>query len=145
MLTTFDESHLVASAIQAGASGYLLKDAPVETIVDAITSSTEGSLLISAKAAASLGESVVSGAAADDASSAQQRMNALSPREQEVFFLMVRGRDNATIARELCISERTVRNHVSRIYDVIGVHNRTQALLWAQSQQISFTYLPEEE
>ena len=61
-------------------------------------------------------------------------LNQLAPREQEVFLLLAHGEDNATIANTLSLSEGTVRNYVSRIYDVLHVRRRTEAMAWAQIQ-----------
>jgi DNA-binding NarL/FixJ family response regulator len=131
MLTTFHDRELIYDALQAGASGYLLKDARVEEIVDAIRAAHRGHVLLSSEVARALN------ADADDSrgriSEAQKTMNSLTPREQEVLVLMVHGKDNVGIAETLGISERTVRNYVSRIYDVLGVHNRAQAIAWTQA------------
>ena len=131
ILTTFDERELVYGALDAGVSGYLLKDAPVDEIVDAIEMAFKGRLLLSTRAARRLCED------ADDKheiSEAQHMLNQLAPREQEVFLLLAHGEDNATIASTLSLSEGTVRNYVSRIYDVLHVRRRTEAMAWAQIQ-----------
>lgn len=131
ILTTFDERELVYGALDAGVSGYLLKDAPVDEIVDAIEMAFKGRLLLSTRAARRLLED------ADDKheiSEAQHMLNQLAPREQEVFLLLAHGEDNATIANTLSLSEGTVRNYVSRIYDVLHVRRRTEAMAWAQIQ-----------
>ena len=131
ILTTFDERELVHGALDAGVSGYLLKDAPVDEIVDAIEMAFKGRLLLSTRAARRLRED------ADDKqeiSEAQHMLNQLAPREQEVFLLLAHGEDNATIANTLSLSEGTVRNYVSRIYDVLQVRRRTEAMAWAQIQ-----------
>ena len=131
ILTTFDERELVHGALDAGVSGYLLKDAPVDEIVDAIEMAFKGRLLLSTRAARRLREDV------DDKheiSEAQHMLNQLAPREQEVFLLLAHGEDNATIAGTLSLSEGTVRNYVSRIYDVLQVRRRTEAMAWAQIQ-----------
>ena len=133
ILTTFDERELVHGALDAGVSGYLLKDAPVDEIVDAIEMAFKGRLLLSTRAARRLREDV------DDKheiSEAQHMLNQLAPREQEVFLLLAHGEDNATIANTLSLSEGTVRNYVSRIYDVLQVRRRTEAMAWAQIQGI---------
>ncbi len=130
MLTTFHDRDLIYEALQAGASGYLLKDARVEEILDAIRAVHRGHVLFSSKVAEDLATSP------DEPrpeSEAQKLMNSLTPREQEVLVLLVHGKDNAGIAETLGISERTVRNYVSRIYDVLGVHNRAQAIAWTQA------------
>jgi DNA-binding NarL/FixJ family response regulator len=65
-----------------------------------------------------------------------EEMVDLTKREQEIYRLMVQGLTNGDIASELNIRDKTVRNHVHRIYDIIGVHNRTQAVLWGMEHGI---------
>lgn len=131
ILTTFDERELVHGALDAGVSGYLLKDAPVDEIVDAIEMAFKGRLLLSTRAARRLREDAHD---KHEMSEAQHMLNQLAPREQEVFLLLAHGEDNTTIADTLSLSEGTVRNYVSRIYDVLQVRRRTEAMAWAQIQ-----------
>lgn len=134
MLTTFDDRELVDSALQAGAHGYLLKDTPVSEIVKAIKAAHRGRMLMSPRVAEKLthidedrGESGF----------AIRQLAELTAREREILTLMAKGNDNNAIAEELFISEKTVRNHVSHIYHIIGVHNRTQAVIWAFDQGLT--------
>ena len=139
MLTTFDDRELIADAMKAGANGYLLKETPIADIVKAIEAVHEGNVLISEKIMEKLtaepkttGSKTLLGArrpaALEDAT--PEALIDLTKREREIYSLMVRGLTNQDIADELDIREKTVRNHVHRIYDIIGVHNRTQAVLW---------------
>ena len=129
MLTTFNEKHLVLGALRAGAKGYILKETPIEQVVQHIKTVHGGDLLIASKAAETLGwmdeegDSVI----IDPPEAVRQ----LSKREQTILKLMIEGHDNATIAEAVCLSDGTVRNYVSRVYDVIGVHNRASLVLWA--------------
>ncbi len=138
VLTTFDDRRLIQDALHAGASGYLLKDAPVEKIIAAIKSVNEGNVLISPKVAAVLGTHDEKSTLEENQDlEAQEKINDLSPREQEVIFLLAKGMNNLEIAEELFISERTVRNYVSHIYDIIGVHSRLEAIKWAKKHGIA--------
>ena len=133
ILTTFDDRELVHDALDAGVSGYLLKDAPIDEIVDAIEMAYKGRLMLSKRAAQRLRDDTD---ATPSISEAQLKLNQLAPREQEVFLLLAHGKDNATIADTLSLSEGTVRNYVSRIYDVLQVKKRTEAMAWAQTHGI---------
>ncbi|MBT3271648.1 MAG: response regulator transcription factor, partial [Spirochaetales bacterium] len=130
ILTTFNERKLIAQTIRAGASGYLLKDASESDIVASIKSIHQGNILISPSAAQTLAQ--------DEAYERNEPKEGadvvyhLSHREQEVFFLLVHGRNNSEMATELYLSERTIRNYASKIYNVLGVNNRHGAIAWAQ-------------
>jgi DNA-binding NarL/FixJ family response regulator len=137
MLTTFDDRELINSALQAGAHGYLLKDAPVQEIVKAIKAAHKGSMLMSPRAAEKLTDIEEDGTEDHISTSAVKQLAELTSREREILVLMAKGNDNTSIANELFISEKTVRNHVSRIYHIIGVHNRTQAVIWAFDQGLA--------
>ena len=146
MLTTFDDSELISDAMKAGANGYILKETPIENIVKAIEAVHEGNVLISQKVV----EKLASGqpehmgsrvppekktrAATSDA--APDGIVSLTRREKEIYGLMVCGMTNQQIADELNIREKTVRNHVHGIYDIIGMHNRTQAVLWGMQHGV---------
>ena len=133
ILTTFDERDLVQDALDAGVSGYLLKDAPIDEIVDAIQMAHKGRVLLSSRAAQRLKDDP---APDSQVSEAQLKLNLLAPREQEVFLLLAHGKDNTAIADVLNLSEHTVRNYVSRIYDVLDVRRRIDAVMWAQTHGI---------
>jgi DNA-binding NarL/FixJ family response regulator len=123
-LTSFGEEERVRAALEAGASGYLLKDADVDEVAAAVRAAHRGELQLD-PAVARLLMSSLRGISRDDVSSA------LTPRELEVLALVGTGRANKEIAAELSISERTARTHVSNILRKLGLSSRTQAALWA--------------
>jgi DNA-binding NarL/FixJ family response regulator len=120
-LTSVLEDASVVGAIRAGAIGYLLKDIKVEELGRAIRGAAAGQVQLSPKAAARLVREV---RAPDPAA-------ALSEREVEVLRLLTRGCANKQIARDLVITEKTVKTHVSSILGKLGVQSRTQAALHA--------------
>ena len=128
LTVTSDESD-VAAAIVAGACGYLLKDSPIDDVVEAVRAAARGVAWLSPRAAEVLldrirREYVEPGAATD-------LEHDLSPRELEVLQLVARGLDNTEIAVELSISPRTAKNHVSSILSKLEVPNRIQAATYA--------------
>jgi DNA-binding NarL/FixJ family response regulator len=126
MLTVETEEDVLIGAILAGASGYLLKDAPIAEIVAGVEATTRGESLIAPELAGKLLRRMRGGRA--DAGTPRPR---LSDRELEVLALMVDGRDNTEIADALFISPSTVKNHVASILDKLGVDNRVQAVVRA--------------
>jgi DNA-binding NarL/FixJ family response regulator len=133
VLTTFDADELVLRALQAGAAGFLLKDTPPAEIVRAIELVHAGEGMLSPAVTRRLialvaGES----GAADRHANARERLEGLSAREHEVALAIGEGRANAEIAAELHMSVATVKAHVSRILDKLGVDNRVQIALLVQ-------------
>jgi DNA-binding NarL/FixJ family response regulator len=120
-LTSFDDDQRVHAALQAGASGYLLKDADVDEIAVAIRAAHRGELQLDPAVARRLTESLRPG----------PRHPELTARELDVLRLLGAGQANKTIAAGLGITERTARTHVSRILAKLGLSSRTQAALWA--------------
>jgi DNA-binding NarL/FixJ family response regulator len=126
MLTSFSENARILAALEAGAVGYLLKDSEPEDIIKALRDSTAGGVPLSPKAAAALlPANRPAGAATADA---------FTSREREVLSLVAMGLPNKSIARRLGISEKTVKAHLTRVFTVLGVSDRTSAALWAQRQ-----------
>jgi DNA-binding NarL/FixJ family response regulator len=123
-LTSFGEEERVHAALEAGASGYLLKDADVDEVAAAVRAAHRGELQLDPAVARALMSSL-RGISRDDVSTA------LTPRELEVLGLVGTGRANKEIAAELSISERTARTHMSNILRKLGLASRTQAALWA--------------
>ena len=122
VLTSFCEDELVVEVMQAGADGYLLKESAAETILDGVRQVAAGHAPVSPAVARSLlVELRIRG-----------QGDLLTEREREVLELVRSGHANRSIARKLEISERTVKAHVSHIFQRIGVHDRTQAALWAE-------------
>ncbi len=109
--------------MDAGAVGYLLKDAEPEEIHAAIRAASRGEAPLAPRAAAAL--------LADRRSRSSSKVE-LSPREREVLQLVLDGLANKQIARRLDISEKTVKGHLTNLFQRIGVSDRTQAALWAE-------------
>lgn len=126
VLTSFSEDERVFAAVRAGALGYVLKDASLEELVDAIRSVSRGQPYLSPDVAQKLVRQVHRVNAPSTASE-----EPLSEREIEVLKLVATGLANSDIAERLAISERTVGAHISRILDKLGLTNRTQAALYA--------------
>jgi NarL family two-component system response regulator LiaR len=124
VLTSFTEDDRLLPAIQAGAAGYLLKDAQPAELARAVRAAHAGEALLDPAVAARLVDAI----AEDSRGEPRER---LTPREREVLGLIAQGRPNKLIARELEISEKTVKAHVGRVLDKLGVSDRTQAALYA--------------
>ena len=128
VLTTFDLDEYVFAALRAGASGFLLKDAPEEQLLAAIRVVADGGSLFAPSVTRRLVERFadLGGPAAPPASLA-----ALTARELEVLRLLARGRSNAEIAAELVLSEHTVKTHVARVLSKLDLRDRIQAVILA--------------
>ena len=126
-LTTYDADEWVFDAIRAGAAGYLLKDTPRALLVKAITGTAEGQTYVDPAVAGKLFNHIAGTTASIDTSLA----STLSAREREVLRLLADGLSNADIAKELFLSEGTVRNYVSSLFVKLGVSDRTQAAVIA--------------
>lgn len=128
MLTTFDMDEYVYEAFRAGASGFLLKDAPPERLVDGIRAVAAGESLLAPSVTRRLIETFVrrQPAAPLPASVAE-----LTAREREVLQLMARGLSNAEIAATFVVSETTVKTHVARVLDKLDLRDRVQAVVFA--------------
>jgi DNA-binding NarL/FixJ family response regulator len=127
VLTTYGTDEWVFDAIRAGASGYLLKDAPREGVLSAIRGTLEGKTYVDPSVAGKL-LSQVSGS---NNKAATLITSKLTDREVEVLTLLARGLSNENIAKQLFLSEGTIRNHVTSIISKLGVSDRTQAALIA--------------
>jgi DNA-binding NarL/FixJ family response regulator len=134
VLTSFSDFARIDAAIEAGAVGYLLKDAEPEVLLDGIRAVARGGSPLDPRAARRL-LSRRSGAGVP-AQSEDVGVAALSPREAEVLRLVVEGLLNKQIAQRLGITERTVKAHLTSAYQRIGVADRTQAALWAQRHDL---------
>ena len=119
----------VAAAIRAGASGYVIKDAPIDDVVAAIRAAVSGTAWLSPRAARAVLDRMRRDYV-EPGPAARALEQELSPRELEVLELVARGLDNNEIAAELCISPRTAKNHVSNILSKLGVTNRIQAAVY---------------
>lgn len=130
MLTTFDHDEYVLSAIRAGASGFLLKDAPPEDMLAAIRTVHAGDAVIAPSSTRRLIETVAGLLPPEDRASPVV-LDALTEREREVLVLMSRGRSNTEIGAELFVAEATVKTHVGRILTKLDVRDRVQAVVLA--------------
>jgi DNA-binding NarL/FixJ family response regulator len=133
VLTSFSDRRRITGALDAGAVGYLLKDASADDVVRGIRSAAEGGSPLDPRAARSLLE----------AKSAPDPLAGVSPREREVFGLLLDGMPNKLIARQLGISEKTVKSHLTSIFREIGVTDRVQAILWAERHGLRSELGPE--
>jgi DNA-binding NarL/FixJ family response regulator len=129
-LTSFDDEDRVRAALEAGASGYLLKDADVDEVAVAVRAAHRGELQLDPAVARRLTASLRSGPAVAGTA-------ALTSRELDVLRLLGEGHANKTIAAKLGITERTARTHVSKILAKLKLSSRTQAALWAAREGIA--------
>jgi DNA-binding NarL/FixJ family response regulator len=124
-LTSFAEEERVHAALDAGAAGYVLKDSDADDVAAAVRAAHRGELKIDPLVARRLMSPMRGGRTGTD------RVSELTSRELDVLRLVAAGKPNKQIARELSISERTARTHVSRILRKLHLSSRTQAALWA--------------
>jgi DNA-binding NarL/FixJ family response regulator len=128
VLTTFDLDEYVYAAVQAGASGFLLKDAPREQLVTAVRTVARGEALLAPAITRRLIERFISRPAPARSAHA---LAGLSARELEVLRLLARGLSNAEIAAELFLGEATVKTHLARVFTKLDIRDRVQAVVWA--------------
>ena len=121
-VTSFVEEARIRAALEAGATGYLLKDADAGEVATAIRAAVAGEVHLDPAAAKALTAALRAPRSAADA---------LTPREREVLVLLAQGGTNRQIGRLLGVTERTARTHVSNILGKLGLASRTQAALWA--------------
>ena len=126
VLTSFSDRERILDAVDAGAIGYLLKDADPDELLRGIRAAAQGEAPLAPKAALAL---ITERAGPPEGQS-------LSPREREVLSLVGKGLPNKLIARRLSISEKTVKAHLTSVFQRIGVSDRTQAALWAQRHDL---------
>jgi len=124
VLTSFSDRRRITGALDAGAVGYLLKDASADEVLRGIRTAAAGGSPLDPRAARSLLE----------AKNAPDPLADLSPREREVLALLVDGMPNKLIALRLGISEKTVKSHLTNVFRRIGVTDRVQAVLWVERQ-----------
>jgi DNA-binding NarL/FixJ family response regulator len=130
MLTTFDLDEYVYEALRAGASGFLLKDTPPEQLVSAIHVIAEGDALLSPSVTKRVISEFIRGVGPKPAAQFP-RLDELTARELEVLKAIARGLSNAEIAKELFVSETTVKTHVARILMKLNLRDRVQAVVLA--------------
>jgi DNA-binding NarL/FixJ family response regulator len=130
MLTTFDMDEYVYDALRAGASGFLLKDVPPEQLVDGIRAVASGDALLAPSITRRVIEEFVR-RPPDSVRTAPPELAELTARELEVLKLVARGLANAEIAKELFISETTVKTHVAHVLMKLKLRDRVQAVVFA--------------
>jgi DNA-binding NarL/FixJ family response regulator len=128
MLTTFDLDEYVFDALRAGASGFLLKDVPPEQLVAGIRAVADGEALLAPTVTRRLVETFVRSTRVAPPPAA---LSELTEREREVLALMARGLSNAEIAEQLVVSGTTVKTHVARVLQKLGLRDRVQAVVLA--------------
>ncbi|MBT0767827.1 response regulator transcription factor [Kineosporia sp. J2-2] len=119
VLTTYDTDDDIVNAVEAGATGYLLKDTPRAVLVDAVRAAARGETVLAPPVAAKLVSRLRAPAPA---------ASLLTPREVEVLRAVARGLTNADLGRGLFISEATVKTHLIRVFTKLGVDDRTRAV-----------------
>ena len=129
MLTTFDLHDYVHAALRAGASGFMLKDAPAEQLVDAIRIIANGDALLAPSITQALIDEIARLPVGDRSS--YPEVESLTEREHEVLRLMASGKSNGEIARSLYLGEATIKTHVGRILSKLGARDRVQAVVIA--------------
>jgi two-component system NarL family response regulator len=137
MLTISDEEEDLFEAIRAGASGYLLKDIPLDEVAEVVRAVYDGQSLINPSMAGKLLTEFATLAKRDDEERAQQiPAPKLTDREMQVLKLVARGMNNRDIAKELFISENTVKNHVRNILEKLQIHSRMEAVMIAVREKL---------
>ena len=137
ILTISDEEEDLFEAIRAGASGYLLKDIPLDEVADTVRAVHGGQSLINPSMAGKLLTEFAALAKRDDEERAQELpAPRLTEREMQVLKLVARGMNNRDIAKELFISENTVKNHVRNILEKLQIHSRMEAVMVAVREKL---------
>jgi DNA-binding NarL/FixJ family response regulator len=144
MLTTFSDDEYIIEALRAGASGYLLKDIPAQDLAKAVQAAHRGIYQLDPAVANKVVASLLNSPNPPPASLVandiyeQAVVIDLTPREIEVLRLIAHGATNREIARELVVSEGTVKNHISNILNRLGLRDRTQAALYAHEKGLLY-------
>ncbi|MEV5409058.1 response regulator transcription factor [Thermopolyspora sp. NPDC052614] len=131
VVTTFNVDKYVYEALRAGASGFLLKDAPLMELVNGVRTVARGESLLSPAVTRTLIGRFADRIRPESPAAAEDPLAPLAPREREVLRLIARGLSNAEIAEELVISFETVRTYVSRILTKLNLRDRVQAVVFA--------------
>jgi DNA-binding NarL/FixJ family response regulator len=135
ILTTFDLDEYVYEALRAGASGFLLKDVTAQQLVDAVHVIASGEALLAPTVTRRLLDRFADSMPAADAREALA-IASLTEREREILTLLASGRSNAELAKELYLSEPTIKTHLSSIFRKLGVRDRVQAVIAAYDARL---------
>jgi DNA-binding NarL/FixJ family response regulator len=130
-MTSYSEAHRIRGALEAGAAGYLLKDADADEVVNGIRRAHRGEMPLASAVSRQLARAF--------SAPGGTGLDSLTAREREVLVLIAAGLSNLELARRLSISERTARTHVSSILDKLGLRSRTQAALFAIQEGLAPT------
>ena len=135
ILTTFDLDEYAFEALRAGASGFLIKDAPPTELVQAIRTVASGDAVVSPRITRRMlelfADRMPGAGAATEPAAVDPRVSSLTPREAEVLQAVAQGLSNVEIAEKLVLSETTVKTHVGRVLAKLGVRDRVQAVVLA--------------
>lgn len=131
ILSAYDDDEYVFALLEAGAAGYLLKDAPGRELVEAVRSVYAGEPVLHPSIARKVIQRAVNRAAGDDVADEKARSDVLTNREREVLHLAAQGKTNKEIADTLCISIRTVQRHLNILFNKLNVGSRTEAIFKA--------------
>jgi DNA-binding NarL/FixJ family response regulator len=129
ILTTFDLDDYVYEALRAGASGFLLKDAPRADLISAVRVAASGEALLAPSVTRRLIEAFAR--RPSSVAPAPSRLTSLTPRERDILLLVARGHSNTEIAAELVVSEATVKTHIGHLLTKLGLRDRVQAVILA--------------
>jgi DNA-binding NarL/FixJ family response regulator len=135
ILTTFGLDEYIINALRAGASGFLLKDAPTEEVVAAVRAVAAGDAVLSASVTRQLLNQIARRLPAA-VSRKPSELDALTQRELEVLRMLAAGLSNAEIATALVVSEATVKSHVSGLLGKLGLRDRVQAVIYAYETRL---------
>ena len=138
ILTTFDRDDYLFDALQAGASGFLLKNSTPEQLIDAVRVVAAGDALLSPGVTRRVIERFGTETdAAPHPAAPPAELDTLTDREAEVLQLVAQGLSNAEIARSLFVGEATVKSHVSKVLQKLGLRDRIQAVVWAYENRVA--------
>jgi DNA-binding NarL/FixJ family response regulator len=129
ILTTFDLDDYVYEALRAGASGFLLKDAPRRDLIAAVLAAAAGDALLAPSVTRRLIEQFAR--RPPEAAPSPSRLASLTARERDILLLVARGRSNGEIAAELFVGEATVKTHIGHVLAKLGLRDRVQAVILA--------------
>ena len=136
ILTTFDLDEYAFAGLRAGASGFLLKNAPPDELVAAIRTVAAGDAVVAPRVTRRLLDTFARQLPTATRSARDQRLAHLTDREREVLQAMALGQSNHEIAASLCLSEATVKSHVSRLLGKLGLRDRVQAVIFAYETRL---------
>ena len=135
ILTTYDQDEYVFDALRAGASGFLLKDARPEDLINGLRSVAAGDALLAPSVTRRLIDLFARGRGSERRP-AEGRVQLLTDREREVLLLVAKGQSNAELAATLCITEHTVKTHVASVLRKLGLRDRVHAVIFAYESEL---------